>query len=412
MEQTAYRLEREVWPVANARQFVLTFPLQVRRWLSSSPDLMSDVILNVTNVIKEFYEGGTLRGSDADQASMPTNGSITFVQLFGSALNLNPHIHMIFLDGVFAQTPTGKRFYPYDQFGSDCVIGILVGIYHRLDHLFRRLGYVKDDGEAEENVAQDDVPLPFKPRAPKAYRRMCRNRDGVPPHPLYQQTDPNLVSVEGWCNVRWKWFSLHAGVAIKGEDRQGLKRLFRYTSRSSISPSRLSYVDSEEPETSEVALALKRPWSDGSTSLCFKQVDFLERVLSIIPAPWWNLVRYQGLFAPGHTWRASVVPGPQVKRHACGANDPPPTGKPSAGRVIAERQIPWAELLRRTYGVDPEICECGAKMKVEDVITDGETIAQVMLEMGLARAPPPRGRKPRLRGELDMVYEYDGDDGV
>lgn len=49
-------------------------------------------------------------------------------------------------------------------------------------------------------------------------------------------------------------------------------------------------------------------------------------------------------------------------------------------------------------------------MKVEDVVTDGETIAQVMLEMGLARAPPPRGRKPRLRGELERVYEYDGED--
>jgi hypothetical protein len=30
--------------------------------------------------------------------------------------------------------------------------------------------------------------------------------------------------------------------------------------------------------------------------------------------------------------------------------------------------------LRRTMGIDPEICQCGARMVVDDVITDIETI--------------------------------------
>ena len=32
----------------------------------------------------------------------PTTGSVTFVQFFGSSLAANPHLHMMFLDGVFA----------------------------------------------------------------------------------------------------------------------------------------------------------------------------------------------------------------------------------------------------------------------------------------------------------------------
>jgi hypothetical protein len=36
-------------------------------------------------------------------------------------------------------------------------------------------------------------------------------------------------------------------------------------------------------------------------------------------------------------------------------SDPPPTGKPSAGRAPAEYWLPWAELLRRTVGVDLEL---------------------------------------------------------
>lgn len=55
------------------------------------------------------------------------------------------------------------------------------------------------------------------------------------------------------------------------------------------------------------------------------------------------------------------MPGPKTKR-TCLAHDeqgdsaPPPTGKPSTGRAPAEFWIPWAELLRRTVGEDPEIC--------------------------------------------------------
>ncbi len=70
MEQAADRLEREVWPVANARQFVLTFPHQVRHWLANSPELLADVVLVVTGVIQDFYEDSTLRGMDKEQVSM------------------------------------------------------------------------------------------------------------------------------------------------------------------------------------------------------------------------------------------------------------------------------------------------------------------------------------------------------
>jgi hypothetical protein len=35
-----------------------------------------------------------------DQVYLPTAGSVTFIQLFGSSLAPNPHLHMMFLDGV------------------------------------------------------------------------------------------------------------------------------------------------------------------------------------------------------------------------------------------------------------------------------------------------------------------------
>jgi len=34
-------------------------------------------------------------------------GSVSFVQRFGSALNLNPHFHVLMLDGVYATAEDG-----------------------------------------------------------------------------------------------------------------------------------------------------------------------------------------------------------------------------------------------------------------------------------------------------------------
>ncbi len=42
----------------------------------------------------------------------------------------------------------------------------------------------------------------------------------------------------------------------------------------------------------------------------------------------------------------------------------------------------WAELLRKTVGVDPEISICGAKMIVDDAITDGEKMAETLARLG------------------------------
>jgi hypothetical protein len=40
-------------------------------------------------------------------------GAVTLIQRFGSALNLNIHFHMLYLDGVYAADNYGKtRFYP------------------------------------------------------------------------------------------------------------------------------------------------------------------------------------------------------------------------------------------------------------------------------------------------------------
>ena len=79
--------------------------------------------------------------------------------------------------------------------------------------------------------------------------------------------------------------------------------------------------------------------------------------------------------------------------------------KSSGCRAPAEYSLPWAELLRRTFGVCPETCTCGGKMKLVDVITDREGIGDMMTKMGLAPMPPPLGIEAVAPGELQYLFD-------
>ena len=390
-------------------EWVLTFPHQVRSWLLRSPELFNEVISVVVDSISFHYEQHAVLVFGQEHIKLPTSGSVSFVQFFGSSLVPNPHLHMMFLDGVYARGKDGVKFFEHRGMSQESMFDVLEMIYLRLAKLFANKGFVDASGEAsvpEDFDSEDDlsVPMPFRPRAPKAYRRKGR----LLSNPLFQHPDPDMMSVQGWLNVRYKWFSLHAAVSIEGSNRAGLRQLFHYGARSSVNLSLLSYVEPDDPDRSELELRLKRKWSDGSESLIFSQRDFVERLAGIIPPAWFNLTRFHGVFAPNHAWRDFVVPGP-TKKQTCPAHDepndsdPPPTGKPSTGRAPGEYWLPWADLLRKTVGVDPEICICGARMIVDDAITDGDKIAEVLARLGIISTGPPKRRQST--GELDYVYD-------
>ena len=90
------------------------------------------------------------------------------------------------------------------------------------------------------------------------------------------------------------------------------------------------------------------------------------------------------------------MPMGKRKKRLCPAHDeppggtPPPPTKPSSGRAPAEYWIPWAELLYRSMGVDPEVCHCGAKMTVDDAITESENITETLARLGIESTAPPK----------------------
>lgn len=95
MVETAALLVDEVLPRQPLRQWVLSLPLALRFLLATRPEVLSRVL----GIVYRAISGHLIKRAGLNRASAKT-GAVTLIQCFGSALNLNIHFHMLFLDWV------------------------------------------------------------------------------------------------------------------------------------------------------------------------------------------------------------------------------------------------------------------------------------------------------------------------
>ena len=109
---TAAWLVDSLLPEAGYRQWVLTFPYTMRFRLAADRHLLSTMLRVFLQVLFAWQRR---RGRDLGIPDGRT-GSVSFLQRFGSALNLNVHRHCILPDGLFvpvAEDPSAPlRFVP------------------------------------------------------------------------------------------------------------------------------------------------------------------------------------------------------------------------------------------------------------------------------------------------------------
>jgi hypothetical protein len=193
-------------------------------------------------------------------------GAVTFVQRFGSLLNLNCHVHALLPDGVFAAGSDGAvRFHPLPPPWDDDVARLLGQVARAIHRLVERRLAQRGDDESPDLLASEQVqaiepPLPGRAPLPSSINRRSAFLEG---------------------------YSLHADHLIDANDRDGLERLRRYGARSPVANTRLS-LDS----SGRVVVFLKRPLRDGRTELAFTPIDFLRRLATLIPPPRSHLTRY------------------------------------------------------------------------------------------------------------------------
>jgi hypothetical protein len=84
-----------------------------------------------------------------------------------------------------------------------------------------------------------------------------------------------------------------ASVATKVHQREKLELLCRYIARPAVSEKRLSLT-----AQGKVRYELKTPYRDGTTHVIFEPLDFIAKLVVLVPKPRVNLTGFHGVIAP------------------------------------------------------------------------------------------------------------------
>jgi hypothetical protein len=136
MADTAAWLVDRVLPWVPYRQWVLSLPFALRYRMAYDSALMTAICKAFAGgVFSEYYR----RARQAGVTGKTQCGAVTFVQRFGSALNLNVHFHMIACDGVYAGVGR-PEFYELDPPADADVLRVVALTAHRVRGAIERRG--------------------------------------------------------------------------------------------------------------------------------------------------------------------------------------------------------------------------------------------------------------------------------
>jgi hypothetical protein len=355
---------------------------------AAQPELVTPVLQVVQRVITRHLLDAAELPADEGQG-----GAVTLIQRFGSAGNLNIHLHCLVLDGVYRCGADGApTFVETDAPTDDELHALLQTVITRLMKMLTRRGVLVEDmgqtylaepdtdGEASRTLrplqaAAVTYRIAFGPRAGQ---KVLTLRGAMPREAAARQ--PLCADIDG--------FSLHAAVRVEARDRKRLEQLCRYITRPALSDERVQLN-----AAGQVELKLKTPWRDGTTHLVMSPLEFMQRLAALVPRPRLHLIRFHGVLAPNAKLRPLVVPqGLHVQEAA------------SEAAVAAEceveslqarpNRISWARLLKRVFDIDMQHCpNCGAgELKIIAAILERPVIEKILTHLGLDPQPPPRGR--------------------
>jgi len=95
-----------------------------------------------------------------------------------------------------------------------------------------------------------------------------------------------------------------------------------------------------------VRYELKTLWRNGTTHVIFEPLDFISRLVALVPRPRVNLTRFHGVFAPNSKYRSKVTPARRGKRRKCHSVD-----DPDQTPVEKRASMTWAKRLRRVFDI-------------------------------------------------------------
>jgi ribosomal protein S27E len=285
MVETSAHLIDHVLPAVPVRQWVLSFPWPIRFLLSTRPEAVTRVLAIVVRAI----ESSLIRRAGLTRKGGASGGVVTLIQRFGGAVNLNLHLHMVALDGVYTKDDETPRFHEVSAPSSAELHRLLDAIVSRVLRCLEHDGLlIRDPEQPWLDLASRDA-LDTLGAASIQYRIAVGPHAGRKALTLKLAAPKSPSTVPKPFTVARDGFSLNAAVAFAAHEREGIERLCRYVTRPALALERLS-----TNEVGHVVYQLKAPHHDGTTHFVFEPLDFLARLAALVPRPRGNLVRYHG----------------------------------------------------------------------------------------------------------------------
>ncbi len=423
--ETAATLVDELLPEAEYRQWVLTFPWALRFRLAVDGRLFSSMLRSFFNVLFAWQR----RQARERGFAVVHPGGLACIQRMGGALNANLHVHAVLPDGVFVEaaggeaaaaknnSPAGSRSSASGEAASGRAAGARPSLRFlslpaptdtEVEDLLRAiaeggaasLARAREDqegGPLEPDLAGLYEDLMLAVHAP-AVRAHAFSGGGGDDHQEGREGSAPF-SGQPLCS-HLGGFSLHAARWVASHDRQGLERLLRYGLRPPLAGPRLGLT----PE-GRVLYTLRRPWPKpgGRTQLVLEPVEFLRRLVALLPRPYTHAIRYYGVFSNRSRARPRLPAPPLDGTLPLSAEPtlPEPAGA-LAGAAAAcgvtapprRRRLLWHQLLRRVFFVEALNCpRCSlprqpVPMAVLAIITDPPVIHRILEHLRLPSSAP------------------------
>ena len=301
------------------------------------------------------------------------------MQRTSSDLKLNPHVHAVFLDGVYRdekEDSDALEFRALAHLTTRDVASVLERTRDRMTKYLRRRGLLDEGDDAEEADASERAGLTRlaasavsgqTPPAGPEWRRCA-----LPvTHRAMVFERPLCVALDG--------LTLHAATRAGGLDEEGREALLKYILRPAVAQERVT----RGPD-GLVRIGLKKAFSDGTVAVDLDPLSLLSRLVASVPPPRFHTVRYAGVLGSASKLRARVGPKRVAAARAPGAPDINDVPRRSPYR-------PWAELLRRTFGFDVLACPCcDGRMRLLAMVTDPKSIARYLHALGEPTEAPTR----------------------
>jgi hypothetical protein len=378
MAETAAHLVEQVIPHVSVRQWVVSFPIPLRHLFATQPQLLSPVLQVIHRALSTFL----VHQAGLTHAQAHT-GAVTLIQRFGSAANLNIHLHCLLLDGVYHLTDSGPVFQSVPAPTMEQLQTLLTRISTRLLKMLTRHGALMEEQGIPYLTNPDGDPAlaPLHAAActyrialgPRAGQKVLTWKD-----PTLRLASPEAPHPQG-C-VSDQGFSLHADTRCGPQQRQKLERLCRYITRPALGHKRL-----RRTPAGEVVLQLKTPYRDGTTHLVMTPLEFLQRLAALVPRPRLHLIRFHGVLAPNAALRSQIVPGEA---------NPAPNIADADGDLFpasTRARMSWAQLLKRVFAIDLTACpQCGGPLTLLAAIEDPAVIVKILAHLGLPTRAPPK----------------------